>query len=208
MNKTLYLIRHSSPFVEIENYDDYENVLWEEYNKNMILSVLGEEKASKLCCIEELKNIKNIYSSNSFRAISTAKYLSESNHTKIKLDDRINERIFGVKYLNELPKDFTERSFLDKNYKIKNGESLNDMDCRFNEFIKEVLNKDNDKTIIVIHGIMLLSYLQNNCDFEFENGKTFANYNNKIIVNEKPKSPGVYKITYQDAKVVDIDVLN
>lgn len=82
------------------------------------------------------------------------------------------------------------------------------MDCRFNEFIKEVLNKDNDKTIIVIHGIMLLSYLQNNCDFEFENGKTFANYNNKIIVNEKPKSPGVYKITYQDAKVVDIDVLN
>ena len=174
----------------------------------MILSVLGEEKASKLCGIEELKNIKNIYSSNSFRAISTAKYLSESNHTKIKLDDRINERIFGVKYLNELPKDFTERSFLDKNYKIKNGESLNDMDCRFNEFIKEVLNKDNDKTIIVIHGIMLLSYLQNNCDFEFENGKTFANYNNKIIVNEKPKSPGVYKITYQDAKVVDIDVLN
>ena len=208
MNKTLYLIRHSSPFVEIENYDDYENVLWEEYNKNMILSVLGEEKASKLCGIEELKNIKNIYSSNSFRAISTAKYLSESNHTKIKLDDRINERIFGVKYLNELPKDFTERSFLDKNYKIKNGESLNDMDCRFNEFIKEVLNKDNDKTIIVIHGIILLSYLQNNCDFEFENGKTFANYNNKIIVNEKPKSPGVYKITYQDAKVVDIDVLN
>ena len=208
MNKTLYLIRHSSPFVEIENYDDYENVLWEEYNKNMILSVLGEEKASKLCGIEELKNIKNIYSSNSFRAISTAKYLSESNHTKIKLDDRINERIFGVKYLNELPKDFTERSFLDKNYKIKNGESLNDMDCRFNEFIKEVLNKDNDKTIIVIHGIMLLSYLQNNCDFEFENGKTFENYNNKIIVNEKPKSPGVYKITYQDAKVVDIDVLN
>lgn len=208
MNKTLYLIRHSSPFVEIENYDDYENVLWEEYNKNMILSVLGEEKASKLCGIEELKNIKNIYSSNSFRAISTAKYLSESNHTKIKLDDRINERIFGVKYLNELPKDFTERSFLDKNYKIKNGESLNDMDCRFNEFIKEVLNKDNDKTIIVIHGIMLLSYLQNNCDFEFENGKTFANYNNKIIVNEKPKRPGVYKITYQDAKVVDIDVLN
>ena len=78
MNKTLYLIRHSSPFVEIENYDDYENVLWEEYNKNMILSVLGEEKASKLCGIEELKNIKNIYSSNSFRAISTAKYLSES----------------------------------------------------------------------------------------------------------------------------------
>lgn len=207
MNKTLYLIRHSSPFVEIENYDDYENVLWEEYNKNMILSVLGEEKASKLCSIEELKNIKNIYSSNSCRAIATAKYLSESNHTKIRLDDRINERIFGVKYLNELPKDFTEHSFLNKNYKFENGESLNEMDHRFDEFINDILSKNN-KSIIVIHGIMLLSYLQNNCDFKFENGKIFADYNNKIIVNEKPKSPGVYKITYQDKKVVDIDVLN
>ena len=192
MNKTLYLIRHSSPFVEIENYDDYENVLWEEYNKNMILSVLGEEKASKLCSIEELKNIKNIYSSNSCRAIATAKYLSESNHTKIRLDDRINERIFGVKYLNELPKDFTEHSFLNKNYKFENGESLNEMDHRFDEFINDILSKNN-KSIIVIHGIMLLSYLQNNCDFKFENGKIFADYNNKIIVNEKPKSPGVYK---------------
>ena len=150
MNKTLYLIRHSSPFVEIENYDDYENVLWEEYNKNMILSVLGEEKASKLCGIEELKNIKNIYSSNSFRAISTAKYLSESNHTKIKLDDRINERIFGVKYLNELPKDFTERSFLDKNYKIKNGESLNDLNKRVSSVISNLIKDNLTKRLVVV----------------------------------------------------------
>ena len=80
--KYIYLIRHSSPFVEIENYNDYKNVLWDEYNKNMILSVEGEEKAKKLCDIKELKNIKNIkniYSSNSFRAIGTAKYLSELN---------------------------------------------------------------------------------------------------------------------------------
>ena len=58
--KIIYLVRHSSPFVEIDNYEAYENVLWNEYNKNMILSVQGEEKAQKLCEIEELKNIKNI----------------------------------------------------------------------------------------------------------------------------------------------------
>ena len=50
--KYIYLIRHSSPFVEIENYNDYKNVLWDEYNKNMILSVEGEEKAKKLCDIK------------------------------------------------------------------------------------------------------------------------------------------------------------
>ena len=205
--KIIYLVRHSSPFVEIDNYEAYENVLWNEYNKNMILSVQGEEKAQKLCEIEELKNIKNIYSSNSFRAIATAKYLSESNKTKIKLDDRINEREFGIKYLNELPSDFTEHSFKDKNFKVNNGESLNDIDLRFNSFIEDILQK-NEKSIVVIHGIMLLSFLQNHCDFKFVNGKIYAKYNKKEIIYEKPKSLGVYKIIFNDNNfIVDIDCL-
>lgn len=160
--KYIYLIRHSSPFVEIDNYNDYYNVLWNEYNKNMILSTKGEEKAKELTNIKELHDISNVYSSNSFRAIGTAKYISEFNNTKIKLDDRINEREFGVMYLNQLPSDYTEHSFNDKNFKVRNGESLNDMDKRLNDFISEVLSK-NDKTIIVIHGIMFLSFLQNTC---------------------------------------------
>ena len=36
--KTIYLIKHSGPFIDIKNYEDYENVLWEDYNRNMILS--------------------------------------------------------------------------------------------------------------------------------------------------------------------------
>lgn len=206
--KYVYLVRHSSPFVEIENYEDYKNVSWKEYNKNMILSIEGEQKAKELCNIEELHSINNIYSSNSFRAIATAKYLSEFNNVRIKLDDRINEREFGISYLNQLPDDFTERSFNDKNYKIDNGESLNEMDKRFNKFISETL-KENDKSIIVIHGIMLLSFLQNICDFKYENKKIYVTYNGKKIVDEKPKSPGVYKITYNDEyEIVDVDVLN
>lgn len=47
MIKTIYLIRHSAPFIEIENYSDYKNVSWEDYNRNMILSPLGEENAKK-----------------------------------------------------------------------------------------------------------------------------------------------------------------
>ena len=74
--KTIYLIRHSAPFVEIENYSDRNAVLWDEYNRNMILSPLGEENAKKLCDVKELKDIKEIYASNSPRAIQTAKYLA------------------------------------------------------------------------------------------------------------------------------------
>lgn len=204
MEKIVYLIRHSGPFVE---YDNQENMSWHEFNKNMILSVEGEEKAKILCKIDELKGIKNIYSSNSARAIGTAKYIAEMNNVKIKIDNRINEREFGIEYLSDLPKDFTEHSFIDKNFKIKYGESLNDMDNRFNEFISDILSKNN-KAIIVIHGIMLLSYLQNNCDFKFENGKVFVTYRNKMIVYEKPKNPSVYKITYnENNNIINIESL-
>ena len=208
MKQILYLIRHSNPFVEIENYNDYNNVNWHDYNRNMILSVLGEKKASELTKIDELSNIKEIYSSDSFRAIATAKYLSELNNTKIKLDARINEREFGVDYLNQLPENFNKKSFDDKNLKVFNGESLNEMDNRFNSFIDELLNSDIDKSIIVIHGIMLLSFFQNHCDFEFDGKQATVKFNGKMIVEEKPKSPGVYKITYEDKKIVDIDVIN
>lgn len=206
--KYIYLIRHSSPFVEIENYNDYKNVLWDEYNKNMILSVEGEEKAKKLCDIKELKNIKNIYSSNSFRAIGTAKYLSELNNTKIKLDDRINERNLGVKYINDLPDDYTKHSFNDKNFKVYDGETLNDVDSRFNDFIKDIL-KENDKTILVIHGIILLSFLQNNCELEYNENKILVKHNNEVIIDGNPKSPGVYKIVYNDDnKIIQISNIN
>ena len=208
MKQVIYLIRHSSPFIEIDNYSDYNNTNWHDYNRNMILSVLGEQKANALTKIDELTNIKEIYSSDSFRAISTAKYLSELNSTKIKLDERINEREFGVDYLNQLPDDFNKKSFDDKNFKVLNGESLNEMDMRFNNFIEELLNSDVDKSIIVIHGIMLLSFFQNHCDFDFDGKKATVKFNDKMIIEEKPKSPGVYKITYEDKKIIDIDVIN
>ena len=49
--KTIYLIRHSAPFIDIDNYKDYKNASWDDYNRNMILSPLGEENAKKLCDI-------------------------------------------------------------------------------------------------------------------------------------------------------------
>ncbi len=52
--KTIYLVKHSGPFVDIKNYENYENVLWEDYiledyiledyNRNMILSVEGKKE--------------------------------------------------------------------------------------------------------------------------------------------------------------------
>lgn len=205
--KNIYLIRHSAPFVDIDNYSDYENVLWDEYNKNMILSVEGEENAKKLCSIKELQNISEVYASNSFRAISTAKYVSESNGLKIKLDERINEREFGVNYLRELPEEFTQKSFEDNDFKTKNGESLNELNKRFANFIEELLDGDKNDVAVVIHGIIFLSYLQSiSSSFKY-NGKEFKIlFKDKIILDGKLKSPDVYKLVFDDNNnLVNID---
>lgn len=201
---TIYLIRHSAPFLEIDNYMN-NNILWSEFNKNMILSPKGEENAKKLCDIEELKNVDEIYASNSFRAIGTAKYLAEINNLKIKLDDRINEREFGVEYINDLPDNYTKISFDDKTFKVNNGESLKEVDNRFYSFINELLNNndDDDKVVIVLHGIILLSYLKTICNyFEFDGRNFKIKYNDKFILNGTPKNPSVYKIVYDDNKNV------
>lgn len=206
--KTIYLIKHSGPFVDIKNYEDYENVLWEDYNRNMILSSVGEKKAEGLCNIEELKNVDRIFTSDSVRAIATAKYLAEKNNIKIELDKRIDERIFGVETLNDLPKDFNKLSFDNKEFKMKNGESFNEVDSRFINFINDLLEQNSNKSILVIHGLILLSYLETICDFSFDGNIFDIKFNNKEIINGNPKSPSVYKIAYNDNKeVIDVELI-
>lgn len=207
MEKVIYLIRHSAPFVNFENYEDYKSISWSEYNKNMILSVIEEENAKKLCDLNELNNIDEIYASNSFRAIGTAKYIAEQNNLKIKLDDRINEREFGINYLNELPDNFTKLSFDDKTFKVNNGETLIDVDKRFKLFINDILQRDNQKTVIVLHGIILLSYFETICDkFDYD-GKNFnILFKNQVVMNGVPKNPDVYKLTFDENKnILDIE---
>ena len=208
--KTIYLIRHSAPFVEIDNYVDNDNVLWSEFNKNMILSPQGEENAKKLCNVNELKDLNEIYASNSSRAIETAKYLAESNNIRIKLDERINEREFGVDYLRDLPTDFTKLSFEDKNFKVNNGESLNEVDNRLKSFISDLLDNDSNKIAIVMHGIILLSYLKTICNhFEFDGRNFNIKYNVNIVLERTNKNPnmptGDVEVVAQDN--VELNVL-
>lgn len=197
--KTIYLIRHSAPFVKIDNYRDYENVNWEEYNKNMILSVAGEENAKKLCELKELQDIDEIFSSDSCRAIGTAKYIAELNKLDIGLDPRINERNIGINKIAELPVGFAKLSLEDKKLKVGNGESLEEVDKRFNTFLQEIVNNKRSKTAIVMHGMILLSYLKNICDEFKYDGKIFdITYNNKKIIYGDFENPSVFKIEYDD----------
>lgn len=206
--KEIYLIRHSAPFIELENYVDYKNVLWDDYNRNMILSIEGEKNAQKLCDIEELNGVDSIYSSDSFRAIGTAKYLAEKNNLKVKLDSRINERRLGCKNIIELPDNFSYKSFTDKNLKFNDGESLNDVNERFNDFLEEILNNDDSKIVLVIHGMLLMSYLQQICDFKFDGSIFEIKFKDNLVINRKLKNPDIFKIIVEDRSIKSISNLS
>lgn len=206
--KIVYLIRHSAPFVMIDNYDDYQNVSWDDYNRNMILSSLGEDNAKKLCDIEELNHIDVIYSSDSYRAIGTSKYLAEKNNLKIKLDNRINERKLGCEKIFDLPLDFSRNSFDNKDLKFASGESLNEVDSRFNSFLNNVLDGTDNNIVLVIHGMILMSYLKSICDFNFDGNNFKINFNHIEVMNGRFKNPDVFKICFEDKKVVSIENIN
>lgn len=192
--KTIYLIRHSGPFVDIDNY-----------NRNMILNTEGENKAKELSNNIEFVNIDEIYSADSARAIGTAKYIAEKNNLSIKLNEKINERNLGIKTISELPDNFNKKSFDEKDYKIFNGESLNEVDERMNNFINDIIHNSYNKTVIVTHGIILLSFLSNLCDFSYDGKAFFIKYKNNILVNGNPKNPDVFKLTIDNGKITNIE---
>ena len=91
---------------------------------------------------------------------------------------------------------------------MNNGESFNDVDKRFINFINDLLNQNNKSYILFIHGLILLSYLETICDFNFDGMNFDIKYNDKVILNGNPKSPSVYKITYNDNKeIIDVDII-
>lgn len=203
MNKVIYLIRHSGPFVKI---NDYENLPFEEQSKNMILSVEAEKKAEIVSKIPELKNLDAIYCSNSSRAIETAKYIAYENSLNLNVENDLNERKFGIMYINEIPDGYIKRQFEDENYKIKNGESLVEVKERIKNFIDDILENNINRVGIVLHGIGLMAYIQNFADVVFKNDAFKITFNNNIVFNNIMKTPEIFKLEFDKNKdVVSIE---
>jgi len=200
MKKTIYLVRHSGPFVDLK-YD--HKLTFEEQSNNMILSVEAEEKAKKISKMDELQNIDAIYSSNSSRAIATAKYIAYENHLAINIDNNFNERKFGIKYIEELPYNFIIKQFQDECYKLEYGESLLDVKKRIELGLNKIFNNDKQqKVVIVLHGIALMALIKLYCNVVYDE-KTFKiTKDSKIIYDDMIKAPDIFKLEFENDKLI------
>ena len=102
-----------------------------------------------------------------------------------------------------IARNVSKLSFEDKNFKVNNGESLNEVDNRLKSFISDLLDNDSNKIAIVMHGIILLSYLKTICNhFEFDGRNFNIKYNDNVVLEGTPKNPSIYKIEFDDNKNV------
>lgn len=207
MKTIVYVSRHSEPFRNL--LGDYKvNEVEQLRNEKNILSVRGEEKARLMSEKEELKNIDALYSSHYVRAMSTAKYIAENNNIKLNVEERLGERKFGVSNWSEIPKDFFERQFNNWDYKLENGESLNEVKLRMIDAFNEIINNNKGKNIAIIsHGTALSCLLKNYCEVIYNKETDLLNiyFNNKLVFDGNWGVPELFKLIFEDNDLIEIE---
>lgn len=213
--------RGSDTLTEWKNVTNYFTEEQRHY-KNTYLEIdyVGNDKI-KLGLYSSKNDLYEIYIS--FWLICGIVYVKEENANKIyyEIKDKIEEeyiknkepsdkfiREFDEKYGiclsndlffdKEMPDDFTEQMFKNKDLKINTHESFNEMDRRVNNFITEILESGKNNVAIVMHGIILLSYLGSIAHENFDGKKFKITFNNKVILNGTPSAPDIYKLEFDD----------
>ena len=148
----IYLMRHSMADKNI----DFSNLKesFENTNRKYTLSIDGEKKSFLYSNLKELENLNMVVSSNYTRCISTAKYMAEKNKLNVVVDSSFDERRFGVDDPDKIPADFFKKQFLNHEYKLKNGESFDEVknyDPEIAKAIQQETQRQNDHIREVLH---------------------------------------------------------
>ena len=205
---TLYLIRHSVRMKrdDIETYNTTQPRIIKE--EKIILSSEGEKRAEILSKEVELQNIDVLYTSNCVRTLATAKYMMESQNLKANIDERLDERRVG-KPNDDIYPDWFVRQYKDFDYKTEGGESLREVQYRFNEIINEILEKYENKRIAVFaHGYAITSYLLKYCKLmHVSEDRLEIEYNGKTLYNRRLNAPEVFKLTFDNKEIKNIELI-
>ena len=192
----VYLISNNS-LVENINYNSSDNL--ELIRMIRSLSVTGEEVAKKISNLDIFKNITKIYSSFYSSALSTAKYLQEKLDLEIIMNMNLNDcnvGILGNKNM-KMVKGIQDHDF---NYKLSNGESLNDVGRRLNNFISSL---DDDEVVLFTHKRAILGYLllYSKVDYNLDDN-LILEYNNEVIYDDSDTDYDIYELDITNQNVI------
>lgn len=172
---TLYFVRHS----EVEYRNDVEDSKRQLSNK-------GQLDVANLIKYFESKQIDEVISSPYKRAIQTVEGVSKRIGRTIKLYDELRERKIADGHIEDFHS-FVLSQWDDFNFKLENGESLNETKERAVYRINKIVEEYNGKCVVIgTHGTILVTILNHlNKDFGYEEWKTM-------------KMPEIYEVEFEN----------
>lgn len=168
------------------------------------LSEEGEKLAKKISENNMLENIEKIYSSYYSSALSSAKYLSNKLELDIKMDERLNDcRVGNLGNKNmKMVKGLQDHDFT---YKLPNGESLNDVGNRINNFIKYLINK-NEECVLFTHKRAILGFLLKYAKVGYNlDDNLILQFNQKIVYDDSEIEIDIYELIIENNELIDIN---
>ena len=200
----IYLVRNLDTLVNAYNFIDKKDN--EEFlREKEILSVTGEENAKMLSKVSEFKGIDLIYSSNYISALSTAKYIAKENNMKINISYNFNDRRIGAS--DDVDETiFNYKTYHNFDYKLRLGESINDIKKRASLELKNILKKDVKKVVIVSHDIVLISLLLNWCELGYNyDNDIILSYKGKVICDKTINAGDVYELVFDKTNLKSLE---
>jgi len=140
---SIFFVRHAQP-----------DIAWED-DRTRPLTDVGLEDSKIVTAVLEKYTIDVYYSSPYKRSIDTIRDCADRFKKSIQVDERFREREKGINSLQYLEKRWQDFSFAEEN-----GESLASVQQRNIEALIEILNKHQDKNIVIgTHGTALSTVL-------------------------------------------------
>jgi len=178
--KKIYFVRHSLPNFEIKD------------DRTRPLSAEGIERCKEIDSFFKEIEIDAIYSSPFKRAYDTVINLSKIKKIEIKYIEDFRERKVSDKWIEDF-NDFAKKQWNDFNYKLKDGESLSEVQNRNIKGLEAILqNKEYNNIVIATHGTAL---------------STIVNYYDNLFgINDfnriKNKMPFIMIMTFNGLKYI------
>lgn len=139
----VYFVRHAKPDFSIK--DDLLRPLTEDAIKD----------SKKVTEFLKDKEIKRVFSSPYKRAIDTIKDFAESKNLNIDIIDDFRERKVDNAWIEDF-NTFAKEQWLDFNYKLNKGESLNEVQNRNIRALMKILSENTEHNIVIgSHGTAL-----------------------------------------------------
>ena len=176
--KSIYFVRHS-----IRDFNNREDRL-------VPLTDEGHILAKGLSSFFTDKHITKIYSSPYLRAFQTIEPVAETLDKDIILEEDLRERTVG-EWVDNFS-EFSTNQWNDFNFKLDNGESLNEVKYRMLSIYKEILTQNESNIIISGHGTSLAVLFNEILDGEFG----LEEFN-------KMKMPDIYCAEYQNNTLIN-----